>query len=179
MGFNVCLNAGLFSGWDIRWLIAVYGFGIFVWVVSLTRTLSRSLIVSLLVLDLAVVINGFWPMITVAGNGAHFWNYTSTAILDVWMISITVVVLSTALKSTVLAKIEGRFVDLLTNPKKRFVLPIGAWAATIVLMKYLKSVLPSAVVAERFTIASHVLVWGWVALELPFFLMYRRLKRQT
>ena len=178
VGFNISLNLGLFGGWDVRWLIVAYGFGIFLWVLALTGAWNRTLFVGLLLLDLAVIMNGLWPVITVAGNGVQFWNYTSTAIIDVWMISILVVVLSTVVKSTLIARFKGKFVDLLTNPKKRFVLPIGAWACIIESAKYLPSFLPSSVVANRFDIAAQVLVWGWVGLELPFLLTHRRLKRQ-
>jgi hypothetical protein len=176
--FEICLDTGLMSGWDIRLLIIAYEFGIFIWVMALAGNLRKSTFVVMLVVDLAVVINGMLPNIQASGTGQNFWNSTSTAILDVWQTSVIVVVGSMVIRSTVIAKLHGQYVDILTNPKKRFVLPIGAWALIQESLEYLKPIIPLWLYNHRFVIAANVLVWGWIALELPLYLMYRRLKKQ-
>lgn len=176
--FELCLDWGLLSGWDVRLLIAGFEFAIFLWVLALAGNLRKSTFVVMLVLDLTVMINGMWPQIQAAGSGRDFWNNTSTSIMDVWQTSIVVVVVSMVVRSTIVAKAKREYVDILTNPKKRFLLPIGAWALIQELPIYLKPNVPLWLFDYRFHIAANVLVWGWVALELPFYLMYRRLKKQ-
>jgi len=177
-GFEICLDSGLLSGWDVRWLIAAYEFGIFVWVMALSGNLRKSTFVVMLVLDLAVIIDHMLPNVQTAGSGQEFWNTTSTAILDVWQTSVVVIVGSMIIRSTIVAKIRGQHVDILTNPKKRFLLPIGAWAFLQEVPNYLRPILPVWLFNLRFVISANALVWGWVALELPLYLMYRRLKKQ-
>lgn len=179
MLFNLALNLDLLSGWDIRLLIVGYGLALFIWVIALLGTLSRSLFVSLLVLDLYLVVVGIMPSLQAAGTGQEFWNTTSTTIFLVWQISITGIVLSMVIKSTVIAKLKGKYVDILTNPKKRFSLPIGAWAAFLVICHYFESWLPDVIVEKQYDIAGHLWVLGWIALELPFYLMYRRMKKRS
>ena len=178
MGFNLCLNTGLLSGWDIRWIIAGHGCAVFVWVLMLSGALGKPTVGILVAADMAVVVNGIWEPLRMVGTGGDFWIATSTSIIDAWMVSIATVVGSIVMKSTIMARFRGERVDLLTNPKKRFLLPIGAWAAIIAAVGYLGNVLPAAVVDNRFNIAGYALVWGWVALEFPFYLMYQRLRKQ-
>jgi hypothetical protein len=177
MAFNLCLNFRLFAGWDIRWLIVGYGFAIFVWVVALSSVMTRSTYVVMLVADMLLVFKGIVPQITVAGTGGKFWDISSTGIFNVWMMSVSVLVISMVVKGAVLPAIRRRRVDIITNPRKRFLLPIGAWATIIVASEYLGNMLPVGLYNSRYVIASYVLVWGWVAFELPFYLMYRRLSR--
>jgi len=178
LAFNLALNLKLLSGWDIRILIVSYCFAVFLWVIFLTGTFNRATFIALIVLDVGVAFNGIWPQIHSVGTGQSFWNATSTTIIDIWMVSIAGVVISMVIKSTIVAKAKGKFVDILTNPRKRFVHPIGAWAAIIVLGQYLAPIIPDLIVKNRFDIAAHVLVWGWVALETPFLFMYRRIRKQ-
>jgi hypothetical protein len=178
LAFDVGLMTGVMSGWDYRLVIVVYEFGIFLWVLSLAGNLRKSTFVVMLLLDLVMVFKEMLPSIQATGTGQDFWNSTSTAILDVWQTSVIVVIGSMVVRSTIVAKLQGRYVDILTNPKKRFVLPIGAWALVQELPVYLKPWMPDWIMDARFPIAANVLVWGWVALELPFYLMYRRIKKQ-
>jgi hypothetical protein len=176
--FNLCLQFGLFTGWDTRPLILTYEFAFFVWVLILGGKLTNLTFVSVLLLDLGVVLNGLWAPLQVAGTGQNFWNSVSTTILNVWMTSTLVVVVSVIIQSTVVAKLRGRYVDILTNPKKRFLLPIGAYAILWLMPAYGKSFLPSFFVNHGFEIAAYVLVWGWVVVEFPFYLMYRRMRKR-
>lgn len=178
LAFDVALKLNWLSGWDIRLLIVVHGFAFFLWVLYLAGTFDRATFVAVLLFDLTLVFIEILPDLQAVGTGQEFWNETSTGILDVWLLSILVVVLSVVLRSTLVAKMKGRFVDILTNPKKRFLLPIGAWTAFLTLLNHLEPWVPTWLYDYRFMIGAQILVWGWVAVELPFYLAYRRLRKQ-
>lgn len=175
--FDVSMNFNLLAGWDVRWLIAFHGLAWFAWVVALTQSVPRSTFIFILLLDLIVVFERLYPNMQMAGSGPGFWNLTSTHIVEIWMVSITGVVASVVFRSTILQWWRGRCSDMLINPKKRFLLPIGAWAAVIGILPWLHGYLPSAVIAQRFAIAGMLLAWGWVLIELRFYLEYRALLR--
>ncbi|HEY3296543.1 MAG TPA: hypothetical protein VGL38_14025 [bacterium] len=178
MGFNVAVDSGLLAGWDVRWLSVAYGFAIFVWVLALSGVPGRSAYVAVLLADVFAVLNGIAPQLQAVGSGGQFWDATSMRIYNVWMVSISVIVCSVVVKSLALPRLRGRPVDLLTNPKRRFVLPIGCWALILALSDHLQPLLPGPWWDAKYTISAHVLVWGWVALELPFVLAHYRLRRQ-
>jgi hypothetical protein len=177
--FNLSLQTGFLSGWDIRLLMAFYGFAMFVWVMVMAGNFRKSTFMALLLLDLGVAFQGMWVPMRAEGSGQSFWNVASTSILDVWMVSISVVVGSVFFESSVMAHWRGKFADWMTNPKKRFLIPIGAWAGILVAAKYGKPLLPEWFVGLQYIIAALVLVWGWVALELPFYIKYKRLHREV
>ncbi len=178
LAFDVCMTTGVFSGWDIRPLMITYGLAVLVWVLVLSGALTKTTFLAVLVVDLAAIFYRIVPDLQMSGTGQKFWNATSAGIYEVWLISISVVVASMAFRSSILAKIQNRRIDLLTNPRKRFMLPIGAWAAIPPIMSSLRPFLSVSVFDNRFDIAAHVLVWGWVALELPSYLTHRRLMKQ-
>jgi hypothetical protein len=178
MGFDIALNLGLLSGWDIRLVMVTYGFAVLLWVLALSGAFSKTTFVTLLLLDLTLIFTKILPSLQAAGTGQEFWNQTSTGIFNIWSLSIFVVVLSIVFRSTVWARLHGKFVDLLTNPRKRFLIPLGLWSGIITLGGQLESFLPEWFVERRFQISALALVWGWVAFELPFFLMHRRVKRR-
>ena len=177
LGFNLCLTSGLLYGWDIRAVIALHGFAFFIWVLALTQSIQRSTLVFLLLFDLVIVFQRILPDMQTAGIGQDFWNALSTHIIEVWMASIFALSASTIFKSSLLAKWQGRRVDVLTNPRKRFIIPICAWSGIIAITPWLGSVLPESVIENRFAIAAELLVWGWVAFEFPFFMLHRRIRR--
>lgn len=176
MGFNIALQTGLLSGWDIRWVIAGHGFLFFLWTATLAGIFDRTTVVILLVMDFFAAYKGLVSQLQMAGSGGHFWDVTSTTIIQVWLMSILIVSLSAIVKSSIVSKVERGYSELLVIPKKRFLIPIAVWAAIIVLPEYLGSAIPEVVKQNRFTIAGLLLVWGWVAIELPFFIMYKRLR---
>jgi hypothetical protein len=177
MGFNICLNVGMLTGWDIRWLAATYGLGVFLWVLALSGSFAKSTAVILLFLDIGVVLAEIQPYFATVGHGQSFWNIASTSIVYVWLVSTVVVAGTVVWKSTVVARLRDQPSDLLTNPKKRFLLPIGTWATILLAAKYLGPFISTYATEAAYFIAGTVLVWGWVVLELPFYLAYRRLKR--
>jgi len=178
LAFNVSLSAGAFAGWDIRWLVALYGFGIFVWTLVLAGSVNNLTVVLLVFFDVGTVAYRIFPSLEPDGVGQEFWNTMGTAIIDVWMMSVFVLVSSSVMRSSLGARIRGTPVDLLTNPKRRFMIPLGAWAGLIVIPTLIPVHLPEAILARRFDVAAQVLVWGWVAVELPFVIMYRRIRRR-
>jgi hypothetical protein len=178
MGFNISMDAGLFTGWDVRWLMIGYGGAIFVWVVVLSGIKNRANYVGLLAMDVFIIMNAMWPLVQETGTGAHFWNVTSTSVINIWMASIAFLVGSTIVQSTIMKRLNHKSMDLLRTPRKRFLIPIGMWSATIVVLFYLRPLIPEWLFHNRFAIASHVLVWGWVAFELPQYIMHERMRRK-
>jgi hypothetical protein len=176
--FNLALNLGLMQGWDIRLLITAHGFGFLVWMLALTQTPNGYTFSFVLLADLAAVFHGLWPEIQVAGSGPAFWNTVSTHIVDVWMTSIFVLTASVIARSTIVATVQGRRVDVLTNPRRRFLIPICAWAGMIALPPWFAGTLSQAFIESRFAIAVQLLVWGWVAFELPSYIAHKRLMRR-
>jgi hypothetical protein len=175
MIFNIVVQLGLLSGWDNRLVLACYGFLFFLWVAALAGIFDRVTVAVLLLADLFAAYNGLLPAIQAAGTGESFWHSMSTSIIQVWMMSILVVSVSAIAKSSVVSKWKRGYSALLTIPKRRFLIPIAMWAAVIVLGEHLSSYVPDIVVKNRFKIAALLLVWGWVAFELPFYIMYKRL----
>lgn len=176
MGFNIAIQAGLLSSWDYRWVFAGHGFLFFLWVASLSGIFDRVTVVILLLADLFAAYRGLLPTLQAAGAGEPFWHSTSTGIIQVWLMSILVVSMSAIVKSSAVSIWERGYSELLNIPKRRFLIPIAMWAAVIILPDYLGSAVPDFVHQNRFKIAGQLLVWGWVAIELPFFIMYKRLR---
>jgi hypothetical protein len=176
MTFDICLMCGLFSGWDARWLMVTHGFAVVAWVLALSGELNKATIMTILIMVVTTMIYRIMPEIQMSGTGWAFWNIMSVGIYEMCQISIFVLVASMAVRSTLLAKLRGYHIDILSNPKKRFLLPIGAWAVILPLFSALVAYLPMTVYENRYVIASHVLVWGWVVLELPYYVLRKRLR---
>ncbi len=177
-GFDLLLANHALSGWDIRILIMAYGMLWFLWVMVISRTLNRSLIVLLLLVDFTSIFRGVLPQLTAVGVGQMFWNSTATRIIEVWMLSAAILVAAVILRSTIAARFNGEFVDVFTNPRKRFLVPIGLHSAWMVLPTYIKDFLPAMVYNHRYQIAGWILVAGWIVLELPYYVKYRRMRRR-
>jgi hypothetical protein len=178
LAFDICGMLGWFSGWDSRWLMVSYGLALLIWVLFLVGSLTKPTFIAVLMVDIGTFFWRIVPQFQLSGSGQDFWNLASTGINEIWMVSIFVIVASMAVRSTVVARFQGRRADLLTNPRKRFLLPIGVWAGLPPLLSYLEPWLSASLVEDRFTIASHLLVWGWVALELPAYISHKRLMKQ-
>lgn len=178
LGFDLLLSYNALSGWDIRILIMAYGMLWFLWVMVISKTLNRGLIVLLLLVDFTSIFRGVLPQLTAVGAGQMFWNSTATRILEVWMLSAAILVAAVIFRSTVAARFHGEFVDVLTNPRKRFLIPIGLHSAWIVASTYIRDFLPAVIYNHRYQIAAWILVGGWIALELPYYISYWRTKKR-
>ena len=175
IAFNISLQLGLLTGWDIRWIMVGYGFAFFVWVAALAGTFDRTTVIVLLLADLATVFTGIQPQLAKIGDGGQFWNATSMSIMQVWIASILIVSLSAIVKSSIVSKIQLGYSEVLLIPKRRFLIPIALWSAVILLPDFLGTTVPTTIHEKKFVIAGNLLVWGWVAFELPFYLMYKRM----
>jgi len=178
LAFDISLMMFDIPGWILRWMMVGYGFAIFIWVLALAGTFTRSTFVALTCLEVAIVISKLWTPVQVAGVGSDFWTNVCTTIFDIWLASILIAVLFIAVKSSLVARLQSRRPDLLTNPRKRFTLPIGIWAGVIVIPGYLSAYLSDDFLNNRYKMAAQLLVWGWVAFELPSYITHWRLKRQ-
>jgi len=176
MGFDVAVQFNLLAGWDIRWVTVGYGLLFFIWVATLAKAFDTATVVVLIVVDIFTAYWGILPNIQSAGSGTQFWNATSTSIVNVWLVSILIVSMSAILKGSFGSTIQRGYSELLIIPKRRFLIPIAMWAAVIVLPEFLGNKAPEFIHQNRFKIAGQLLVWGWVAIELPFFIMYKRLR---
>jgi hypothetical protein len=177
--FNLLITLKIYQQVDFRWLIAVHGMLWLVWVLALGRvTRSRTETVLALLLIVGAFIFGTLPNLTKPPGTYRGMIELSTRIWTIWYFSAFVVVVAVFLRSTVIAKWKKEFVDILTNPRKRFLLPMGVCSGFIGLTPLLQGTVPEALIIERFNIGSHLLAWGWVVVELPFFITYERLKRQ-
>ena len=174
-GFDVCLRFDVFAGWDVRWVMALYGLLFFLWVLALAGLPNKTVLVALALAEFGAILNSLAPSFASLGSGREFWNATSTAIVDVWLVSIFVTACSVVIRGTVISKIKRGYAELLIVPKQRFLVPIAIWSGVIMLPYYLQTFIPQWLLDNRFMIASQLLVWGWVAFELPFYIMYKRM----
>jgi hypothetical protein len=178
MWFNLLITFEIYREVDFRWVIAVYGILWFVWIMVLaTPNRGKLEIVLALFLLLAAFFFGTLPHLLTEFDAFRAMIDLATRIWTVWYFSSFFIVLVVVIRSTIIARIKGEFVDLLTNPRKRFLIPLGLCSGIIGVTPLLSGKIPEEIVLQRFNIGSHVLVWTWVALELPFYIMYERLKR--
>ncbi len=174
--FNIALELRLFAGWDVRWIIVGYGFLFFVWICAMAGTFDKITVVALLGLELVTVYREILPTLAMSGTGADFWNQTSTSIFNVWMVLICGVSTSVVFRSSVVSKVVNGYSQLLAIPRKRFLIPVALWSGIIIVPTYFGNLVPDIIRENRFDIAACVLVWGWVAFEAPFYIMYRRMR---
>ncbi len=177
--FDLCLRFGLLAGWDIRWTMVSYGLLFFLWVLTLSGFPNKTVFIVVMLADLGSVFHGLAPEMSAVGTGSSFWDTTSTSIVHVWLTSIFVVSVSVIFRGTVLSMIERGYADLLVVPKQRFLIPIALWSGMIMIPFYLHGVVPEWLYEHRFALAVQLLVWGWVAFELPFYIMYKRMHERS
>lgn len=175
--FDLCVRYGVMSGWDIRWVMASYGLLFFVWVLALSGIPNKVTFFVLALAELGSVFHGLAPELAAVGSGKAFWYGASTTILHVWFTSIFVVAGSAIIRGTIISVHDKGFVTLLTIPRQRFMVPIAMWSGMIMIPHYLHGIVPEWLYQNRFLIAGHLLVWGWVAFELPFYIIYKRIGR--
>ena len=179
LAFDLALQFGFLSGWDIRLLMVSYGFAVFVWVIMLSKGFRKLSPILIMAIDLAFVYQAVLPKLEMAGVGQPFWNATSTAIFTIWNISIFLLASSTVFMGSLWQKLRGGFVDALSNPRKRFLIPIALWTGFNVFHETFAGSIPPWMHHYGYKISSNMLVWGWVVLEMPFFLMERRFQKKA
>ncbi|MBU0690546.1 hypothetical protein KKH18_01915 [bacterium] len=178
MWFNLFLTFDVLQGWDFRWLAALQGVLFFIWVAVLAQVFRNKYDLAVVVILLAsAFFIGTLPDLTGKTDMKGIIDAT-TRIWTVWDFSTFIIVLMVVIRSTIIAKIKKEFVDVLSNPRKRVMLPIGAFGAIVSLLPLLRGAIPESLIDYRFNLAALTLAWGWVILETPFYIMYERLKRQ-
>jgi hypothetical protein len=178
MWFNLFITFEIYRQVDFRWFIALQGILWFIWVIVLANYLRRKLEITLVsFLLLIAFFFGTLPQLLTEFKAFGDMVELGTRIWTAWHFTSLILILVVVIRSTIIARIKGEFIDLITNPRKRFLIPLGLCSATIAVLPLLSGAVPEDIVIQRFNIASHVLVWTWVAFELPFYIMYERLKR--
>jgi len=176
--FNLLITFKIYQHVDFRWLIAVHGLLWLVWVLVLGRiTRNRMEIILALLLLLASFFFGTLPNLMKLPETYKGMIDLSTRIWTIWYSSAFLVIVAIVIRGTIVASRKKEFVDILTNPRKRFLLPMGLCSGFIGLTPLLHGSLPETLIIERFNIGSYLLAWGWVIVELPFFIAYERMKR--
>jgi hypothetical protein len=80
---------------------------------------------------------------------------------------------------TVIAAKEKRGInDLIVNPRKRFLIPMGVWAFFIASTWTWFPGIGEWLEANKFHLGAASLVWGWAALEIKFYLQARYWRRK-
>ena len=179
MWFNLLITFEIYREVDFRWFIAVHGLFWLCWILILARpSISRFEIGGSIILLVSAFFWGTLPRLMEEANALSAIIELCTQIWTTWYFSGFLVVLVVVLRSTVVARYKKDFVDILTNPRKRFLIPLGLCSGMIGFTPLLGSVVPDTVLLQRFNIGSQLMVWGWVLLESPYFIMYERLRRQ-
>ena len=176
--FDLAIQFDMLADWDIRWVMVGYGFLFFAWVAALIGNFDRITVIALLAIAVSAIYFGVVPQLRSVGSGQEFWDLTSTSIVHVWMLAILVACLSAIIKSSLVSKIKQGYSELLIIPKRRFLIPIAMWSAMWLIPDILPSSFPKFIGQHRAQIAALLLVWGWFAFELPFYLMYKRMDKQ-
>ena len=177
--FNLFITFKIYQQVDFRWLIAIHGVLWLIWVFFIASDDRRKFdTVLAILLILGAFLVGTLPYLTQKPDAFKAMIELSTRIWTVWYFTAFLVVLTVIVRSTIVPKFQKRFIDILTNPRKRFLIPIGLCSGIIGITPFLEGTIPQEFVHYRFNIGSHFMVWGWIALETPFYIMYERLRRQ-
>ena len=178
--FNLLITFEIYRQVDFRWLAAIHGILWLIWVFLLAREERRKIDIAMIVLLILVAfVVGTLPNLAETADAFEAMIEMSTHIWTVWYLSAFIVIIVVVIRSTVIPRYKKTFVDILTNPRKRFLIPLGICSGIIGIAPLLEGTVSSELIRHRFNIGSQVMVWGWVVLETPFFIMYERLKRKN
>ncbi len=181
--FNLVTDALLDIGWlaagdmRIKWTIVD---GVYcLWVLVLGNFFrSRKEAVAVFLLVVAAFTYWVLPHHMNAADNWKAWVELTTRIMEGWATIIAGLVMFVAARTYLQYKVGGGFNDLIVNPRKRFLLPIGAWAAIKAIPLAWIPASAGWFETARFPIAAHIMVWGWVFLELKFFFQARYWRRK-
>lgn len=179
MVLELLLGSGLLSGVDFRQFTATFGFLYALWVMVLSDVFKDRLegIVIFTLITLSFFF-GIYPSLVEATGSAERSLELATGILKTWMLVIVGVVLAVVVRSAFSKKGRSGLGDLLVNPRKRFLIPLGVWAAIIAIPLEWLPRIGEWMEVNRFHIAGNCLVWGWVFIELKFYLQARYWRRR-
>ncbi|MCB9358268.1 MAG: hypothetical protein H6508_00050 [Calditrichaeota bacterium] len=177
LGLEVLLGTGVVRDLDIRHVVAVTGFLQALWVVVLSdvfRNWIEGATVFVLI-SLAFLV-GIYPSVMEPTQNWAQSILLATLIIRTWMYVIVGVVLVVITRSVLQPSSLGGLADMIVNPKKRFLLPLGFWAMIIVVPLEGIPVVGDWMGENRFHLAGTALVWGWVLLEIKFFVQSLRIR---
>lgn len=167
---DIMLDVGLLTTGDMRLSWTIIDGLYCLWVLILANVFrSRIEAVLVFVVVAAAFAYGIYPNLVEAAHDWSRWVELTTRIMQAWSFIISVIILLVLAKTFYLWKMGKGPNDLVVNPRKRFLIPIWFWATIQVLPFAGIPVIGPWLEANRFTIAAHLLVWGWVFLELKFF----------
>lgn len=177
--FNLLILFQVYRHVDFRWLVALHGMLWLIWILVLASENRKKLDITLAILLLVgSFVIGTLPQLRQKADAFKAMIELCNNIWTVWFFSAFIVVFVVIVRSTIVARMKHEFIDILTNPRKRFLLPLGIQSALVGIAPLFEGALSPDIIRERFNIGSHIMVWGWVVLELPFYIMYERMKRQ-
>lgn len=171
---DILLDIGWLAAGDMRLKWAVIQWLDCIWILMLAN-IFRSRFEAVLMSLLVLIAFGFgiYPRLTEQlGSWEHGVELT-TQMMRTWAIINLVIVLLVFAKTLYLWKAKKRPNDLVVNPRRRFLLPIAAFSAIVAVpLEWIPSQ-PMWLESYRFSIAAHTQVWGWVIVELKFYLQAR------
>jgi len=171
LALEVALGAGLANEFDIRQVVAVTGFLHALWVVVLADVFKSWIegVTVFVLISLAFVL-GVYPSIVESTSDWSRSIELATLIIRTWMLVIVGVVTLVYVRSLLRTRGPWTLSELVVNPKRRFLIPLGLWALIIVIPLGPLPKLGTWLEENRFHLAGTTLVWGWVIFELKFFL---------
>lgn len=171
--------------------MTIYDILLLLWVIYMSGILkTRAAIWIVLGLLLVATFNGVTAVAIAQGIGVsrfaeivglpgidQIWILLTTQAMYTWSAIIFLIVIGIIVHSTIIRRLRGRPALFLTNPRIRIIIPIGLYTGIIGLSQLYQGFVPEAFYQWRYRIAGTALGWGWVAMELPFYIMYRRMIR--
>lgn len=167
---DILLDVGILSSGDMRLSWAIIEGLYCLWVLVLANIFkSRAEAVAIFVMIAVAFAYGVYPNLAEAANDWNRWVELTTRIMQAWSIIISGIITLVIVKTLYQWKIGKSINDLAVNPRKRFLIPIWAWATISAMPLEWVPGIGKWLEDYRFAIAGHTLVWGWVLVELKFF----------
>ncbi|MCC6475604.1 hypothetical protein IT157_01000 [bacterium] len=173
------IPSGLLQYVDVRWYILVTGFLYVLWVMILTDVFRDWFdAVTIYALVIMSFMFGMYPAMEEVAADFDRSVEGATRVLKVGMVVVFGQVLLAVLRSIAKLRFRGGMWDMIVNPRKRFLIPIGLWSGICILPVAWIPGVGDTLETYRYVIASHALWWGWVLLELKFFFQARYWRRR-
>jgi hypothetical protein len=176
---DVLLDIGWLAQGDMRLKWAMIEWLDCIWILMLAnifRSRFESFVISGLVL--IAFSFGIYPSLTEAADSWPRWVELTTEIMRGWAVINLAIIVFAVSKTVYLWKVEHQPNDLVVNPRRRFLLPLGAFFAILAMPMEWIPWHRAWIEAHRFPIAAHVMAWGWVVAEFKFFLQAWRWRRK-
>jgi len=179
MVMDITLSSGLLNGIDFRQFTAISGFLYALWAVVLSDVFRDRVegVATFALISLSFFF-GIYPSLTETTSDPRRSIELATGILKMWMLVVVGLTLMVVVRSVASKKGRSGLGDLIVNPRKRFMIPLGLWAAIIATPLDWIPIIGAWVESNRFHIAASTLVWGWVVFEIKFYLQALYIRRK-